>query len=862
MGLFLIVGMRRERRRAELFKSVLLIVLLIVSFLPSFGLIHAAHASSTGFSDNLYADSSAKTADFMQLSMSTASAGSASIVSIGPMSEGFVDVLVVFQVRNTENLKSFVNNAHAQTKGKPESLTEEQFEVNYAPAAVDYEKAISFIEAHNMTVTQTWANKLLLAARGSVNDVENTFNTEIGLFRYQNVTFYKSLREVKVSPLMKGLGVAGVEINSFPAEPDLERFSSADPGAIATHRSPNDLRNVYGTSNLIQDGWTGTGETIGIVDAYGDSAINNDVASFDNYYSLPSLALTISGTGGTPPSGSNWEYETALDVEWAHAMAPGAAISLQLSPDASTRSLFGAVNTLVSLTNPPNVISLSWSGSSILDTFTATLYSGIFSAAASKGIKVYASTGDDGAYNGGSSLSVNYPACDPNVIAVGGTSLYYNTVQSTDEYYEYGWNGSGGGYSSVYGEPAYQSNAGIPDPNRERAIPDVSLEAYPGVSIYEGGSLSSSWGGTSLSAPLMAGISAVALNGGWNLDNNAFYNLYSSNAKYNVGFHDVYLSGNNGYYNVQSGWDAVTGLGSINLYNFIRTFNFSQSGAVTLTGESLSPSSITAGQSFTLSYTINNPASYDLTQIGLGASIRLHGSTNMTSDPSNDIYISLPGGVSTQSRQFLTTSSLTPGWYDVMWGVWMGPPGQGNSLSHTDWQSSQLQVVAYTLHYVAATNVTPSKTVIGQGYSAKINVTVANQGNYTENFKVTVYANATSIASKNITLSIGNSATTTFVWNTTGLARGSYTIKVQVALAPNETNTANNTFVYGIVKVTIPGDVNGDGKVTWDDLSDLGLAYGSKPGDPNWNPNADINGDGKVAWDDLSTLGLNYGKSW
>jgi hypothetical protein len=176
--------------------------------------------------------------------------------------------------------------------------------------------------------------------------------------------------------------------------------------------------------------------------------------------------------------------------------------------------------------------------------------------------------------------------------------------------------------------------------------------------------------------------------------------------------------------------------------------------------------------------------------------------------------------------------------------------------------TSNTATIKCALHYVAATNVMPSKTVIGQGYSAKLNVTVTNQGSYTETFKATVYANATSITSQNITLSIGNSATTTFVWNTTGFPRGSYTIKVQVTLAPSETNTANNTFIYGIIKVTIPGDINGDGTVDWVDLGLLGLAYGSRLGDSNWNPNADINGDGTVDWQDLGLLGLNYGKSW
>jgi uncharacterized repeat protein (TIGR02543 family) len=609
----------------------------------------------------------------------------AEATSIGHMQEGFVDVFVVFGVRNGENLGNLIDDAHRQFSGQQEVLSEEQFEADYAPAKADYEKVMSFMNNNNLSVTQTWANRLLLAARGSVKDVEDTFNVVIGLFDYKNMTFYRSQEEIKVPALLSSLGVAGIEINSFPVEPDIAEFSGIAPDTLATNRSPNDLRNAYGTYYAIQNGWNGTGTTIGIVDAYGDPTISSDVNSFNSYYGLPSLALTVSGTGGND---SGWAEETALDVEWAHAMAPGAAIRLQLSSDNLLVNMFGAFNTLISLTNPPNVISLSWSAT---EGSWANLYSTLFSSAASRGIKVYVSTGDKGAYNGGTSISVNYPASDPNVIAVGGTVPYYNTVQGTDEYYEYGWSGSGGGYSSVFTEPAYQFNAGILDPGGMRALPDVSLEASPGVAVYEGGILHLGVGGTSLSAPLMAGIAADALNGGWNLDNNALYSLYSSNAKYKAAFHDIYLGGNNGYYGVQAGWDAVTGLGSINFQNFANIF--SQPGGVTLTGQFLNPHSITFGQSFSMNYTISNPnPSYSLIQIGLGASIRMHGSTTVVNDSSNDIYVIIPGGVSTQTRQFATASSLIPGLYDVLWTVWMGPPGQGNVLSSSDWQSNQLQV--------------------------------------------------------------------------------------------------------------------------------------------------------------------------
>jgi hypothetical protein len=91
--------------------------------------------------------------------------------------------------------------------------------------------------------------------------------------------------------------------------------------------------------------------------------------------------------------------------------------------------------------------------------------------------------------------------------------------------------------------------------------------------------------------------------------------------------------------------------------------------------------------------------------------------------------------------------------------------------------------------------VSPSETVVGQGFSTSIDVTVADQGSYTETFKVTAYTNATSIGSQNVTLSSGNSTTITFTWNTTGFAKGNYTISVYAEPVPGETDTADNNFI-------------------------------------------------------------------
>lgn len=100
----------------------------------------------------------------------------------------------------------------------------------------------------------------------------------------------------------------------------------------------------------------------------------------------------------------------------------------------------------------------------------------------------------------------------------------------------------------------------------------------------------------------------------------------------------------------------------------------------------------------------------------------------------------------------------------------------------------------------------------------------------------------------------------TFAWNTAGLAYGNYTIGAYAQPVANQTDTSGNTFDLGTVKVTVPGDVNGDFKVSLSDLVLLANAYASKPADTKWNPNADINGNGIVDLSDLVSLANHYGQ--
>ncbi|MEM3697926.1 MAG: M14 family zinc carboxypeptidase, partial [Candidatus Bathyarchaeia archaeon] len=162
----------------------------------------------------------------------------------------------------------------------------------------------------------------------------------------------------------------------------------------------------------------------------------------------------------------------------------------------------------------------------------------------------------------------------------------------------------------------------------------------------------------------------------------------------------------------------------------------------------------------------------------------------------------------------------------------------------------------------ATTDITPLKTIVGQGYTINITVTVANKGEFTETFNVTLYANTTEIETKEITLESGASKTLTFTWNTTDYAKGNYTISAYAWPVLGETDTVDNTFTDGWVIVSVKGDITGpegypDGICDMRDIYGLVLRY-MRPDryDPNW----DINDDGVIDMKDIYTAVLNYCK--
>ena len=335
------------------------------------------------------------------------------------------------------------------------------------------------------------------------------------------------------------------------------------------------------TSNGAYNTNYGSGETIAVIDAYGSPSISSDVKTFDSAFGLPAINLQIVQPFGKVSRNSGWALETSLDVEWAHAMAPAAKIVLIETPSASNTYLINdAVNYAYNTTHA-NIISMSW-GEAQSDLTSAELaqYSSIFSYVASHGVIPVAASGDNGASDGTSSITVNYPSTDPSVVSAGGTSLVLNNPTSTGASYgsEYAWNSSGGGISTYFPEPSYQSGAGISASGR--ASPDVSYDANPNTGVwvydttaYEG---SSGWiqvGGTSAAAPqwsaIFADIQSIdgtsAINGA-NV-HQILYSIYSS-SDHGTAFHDITV-GYNGYYYAGPGYDEVTGIGSPIVYELI-----------------------------------------------------------------------------------------------------------------------------------------------------------------------------------------------------------------------------------------------------------------------------------------------------
>jgi subtilase family serine protease len=370
----------------------------------------------------------------------------------------------------------------------------------------------------------------------------------VGLLAFATAAQAKS--HERVCPAASGLRAACLA----EVVTDTQGDPAAKPDAATTTPSgygPADLQSAYG---LGASG--GTGQTIAIVDAYDDPTAEKDLGVYRAQYGLAACTTAngcfrkVNQRGGTTPPAKDggWAQEISLDLDMASAICPGCRILLVEGDSSAFTALAASVDTAASL--GATTISNSYGGSEFSQE-TQSTYASHYNH---PGIAITASSGDAG-------YGTEFPAASPYVTAVGGTSL--RRASTTRGWSETAWSGAGSGCSKYVAKPAWQKDTGC----ARRTIADVSAVADPntGVAVYDSTAYqgSSGWmvfGGTSASAPIVAGVYARA--------GNAKSVTYGSYPYAHTGsLHDV-TSGSNGTcspaYLCKAGtaFDGPTGLGT------------------------------------------------------------------------------------------------------------------------------------------------------------------------------------------------------------------------------------------------------------------------------------------------------------
>lgn len=437
----------------------------------------------------------------------------------------------------------------------------------------------------------------------------------------------------------------------------------AGTGAVTTY-SVAQVRAAYGFGALpavgakpsgVQAAQLGAGQTVYVVGAKHNPNVAAELASFNQKFGLPACAAKVlpvttglplaaaspavgcelwvaysTASGGisavAPAYDAGWATEIALDVQWVHAIAPLARIVLVEAPDASVNSLLGAIRLANSM--GPGVVSMSFGAQE--GAWTASVDSA-FTAA---GMTYLAATGDSGA-------GVNWPSVSSNVIAVGGTTLTYSGSGSRSEV---SWSGTGGGTSGFVAVPAYQKSS-VPGTGSlvRRTVADVAMNADPAtgqyVAVMQPGSSAVQWisaGGTSLAAPMWAGLVAVAnagrqqtalplMAGGHAL---LYGQIGAVASNYASSFADIRL-GSHGVCSTCSagpGYDQLTGLGTPNASTLV---NLLAGVAAPAPAPVVTPATIsgTVGTALTFTASVNapNPVALNLSGAPTGMSISASG---------------------------------------------------------------------------------------------------------------------------------------------------------------------------------------------------------------------------------------------
>jgi len=489
-----------------------------------------------------------------------------------------MEVTLILRPATSKALPSFERTDNLKPHEKTH-LTREEFAAKHGADPEDIAKIDAFAHEHGLDVGAVNLAGRTVVLSGTVQAMSEAFNVTLQMYNHPSGAYRGRTGPVEIPGELEGViqGVFGLD-NRPQARPHMRpiheqggAWHSAQQGVSYL---PTQVAKLYDFPATV----TGQGQTIAIIELGGGYRTSDLNAYFQQLgIATPkTTAISVGGAHNAPTGDPNGpDGEVMLDIEVAGAVAPGAQIAVYFAPNTDAGFLQAITTAIHDTTRNPSVVSISWGGPEASWTSQSlTAFDQAFQAAAALGVTVTVAAGDNGSSDGVSDglAHVDFPASSPNVLACGGTRLIGSGSKITAETV---WNdgdsggATGGGISAFFlPPPAWQSNANLPpsaNPGAKpgRGVPDVAGDADPvtGYQVRVDGR-NTVIGGTSAVAPLYAGLMAL-----WNQSLGkpvGFLNswLYSNAASSPGIFHDI-TSGNNGAYPAGPGWDACTGLGSL-----------------------------------------------------------------------------------------------------------------------------------------------------------------------------------------------------------------------------------------------------------------------------------------------------------
>lgn len=511
-------------------------------------------------------------------------------------------------------------------------LTPAEFGLHFGVSQNDLDQVMSWLRSEGFTIDDVPAGHWMIVFSGTAAQVENAFHAGIRNYRIGENVYYANSQDPRIPEALSGVVQSISGLHNFPPVP--ASGPKIVPDAVSTSGNhyllPSDFATIYNLNPLYTSGYNSSGVNIAVIAPCAAAATVLPVAQA--FWTLEQLSSVSSsywyyGTPTACTSSSGFLTEAELDVEWSGAVAQGAKIWLVSSnaADPLLGAITGIVNSGVGSSNTfVPVISMSYIEPEI-PSYHQT-WNSLWQQAHVSGITGVVSSGDTGAaaadLNGNATtamygLVINGLCASPYVVCVGGTQ--FNDVSNPGQYWsssgaaqgyipEVAWNesgsnggsglwSSGGGYSTFSAKPSWQTG----NTNQYRGVPDVALSAaamHDGYLIcIDGAPCNSSGyvpvGGTSASTPSFAGIIAL-LVGKSGAQGNVNQTMYALASRSDLGtiFHDI-TQGNNTVpgqtgYSAGPGWDAVTGLGSVDANALISNWGAITPGpAVTLSAAAL-----------------------------------------------------------------------------------------------------------------------------------------------------------------------------------------------------------------------------------------------------------------------------------